>query len=195
MKNFDWNFRRLDRRELEKVYQTYMVRDFPDSELKPLEMLEELEDRGINSVWGCWHGETLAGYYVLARQPGSRMILLDYLAVLPHLRDGGNGSAILHHLRRQLPEGEYLFIESESPASAEDEADRHIRERRIAFYRRNGAELSKLSVRLFGVDYAILTLGEGAPSGQELERAYRALYRQMLPEERFRRKVFTSLAQ
>ena len=194
MKHSDWNFRRLSLAEQAALYQDHMKQDFPDSELKPLSMLEELEERGINTIWGCFYQGALAGYYVLAREPGSKLILLDYLAVMPELRGNGCGSVIIKNLVEQLPEECYLFIESENPKGASSPQDRRIRERRVAFYQRCGAILSPLEVQLFGVDYAILTLSKGEPpSGKEQERAYRALYRQMLTEERCQQKVHTLL--
>lgn len=194
MNNTDWNFRLLDREERAALYREHMTRDFPDSELKPLSMLEDLLARGINSVWGCFYRGELAGYYVLAQEPGSQMILLDYLAVLPERRGTGCGSMVLGFLRQQLPTGSYLLIESELPQAAETPGERLLRKRRVAFYRRSGALLSPLTVRLFQVDYAILTLGNGAPPpAWEQEAAYRSLYQKMLPKERFQRKVVTYL--
>lgn len=195
MNNTDWTFRRLNREERASLHREHMTRDFPDSELKPLSMLEDLLKQGINSIWGCFHQGELAGYYVLAQEPGKQMILLDYLAVLPERRGTGCGSMILQSLRQQLSPGSYLFIESELPQAAETPQQRQLRERRVAFYQRGGALLSPLTVRLFGVDYAILTLSnDPPPPAQEQEEAYLSLYRKMLSEERLKRKVFTYLS-
>ncbi|MCC8076501.1 MAG: GNAT family N-acetyltransferase [Clostridiales bacterium] len=183
-----WHFRRLTRPEWTTLYYEQMERDFPPSELKPLELLATLEDRGVNTLWGAYWGETLTGYYVLAQAPGNPALLLDYLAVLPQFRGTGFGGEILRHLRQTLPEGCYLLIESEDPQGAANPADLSIRERRVAFYRRNGAALSSVTVWLFGVEYVLLTLG-AAPSAEQTSADYQALYRHMLPEDRFRDNV------
>ncbi len=187
-KTSGWNFRRLPRAEWTALYHAHMERDFPPSELKPLELLAALEDRGVNTLWGAYRDGSLTGYYVLAQAPENPALLLDYFAVLPQFRGSGCGGEILRRLRRTLPEGQYLLIESENPGDAADAADRHTRERRVAVYRRNGAALSDLTVRLFGVEYVLLTLG-GAPTAEQAGADYQALYRHMLPENRFRDNV------
>jgi GNAT superfamily N-acetyltransferase len=190
-----WHFRELNREERAWLYQTYMTQDFPESELKPLSLLETLIAQGINSVWGCFQGENFKGYYVLAKGEERGMLLLDYLAVLPHLRGTGCGTAIMSELAKTLCEGEWLCIESEHPDAAQTPEERCIRQRRLAFYQGCGGVLSPMRVWLFGVDYAILTLGAGAPpTAEEQERAYRALYQKMLPEQWYQTMVKTTIA-
>ncbi len=179
-----WRFRRLARSEWTALYYEQMERDFPPSELKPQELLADLEGQGINTLWGAYRGETLTGYYVLAQAPDNPALLLDYFAVLPRFRGTGCGGAILRHLRQTLPEGCYLLIESENPQGAANPADLSIRERRVAFYRRNGAALSSATVWLFGVEYVLLTLG-AAPSAGQIATDYQALYHYMLPKAAF----------
>ncbi len=183
-----WDFRRLTLSEWSVLYHEHMERDFPPSELKPLALLAALEERGINTLWGAYRDDVLTGYYVLAQAPENPALLLDYFAVLPQFRGSGCGGEILRHLRKSLPEGQYFLIESENPHGTADAADRHIRERRVAFYRRNGAALSPVTVCLFGVEYVLLTLGE-APSAEQVAADYQALYRHMLPDGRFRDNV------
>ncbi|MCD7844053.1 MAG: GNAT family N-acetyltransferase [Clostridiales bacterium] len=183
-----WHFRRLTRSEWTALYYEQMERDFPPSELKSLELLADLDDRGVNTLWGAYRGETLTGYYVLAQAPGNPALLLDYFAVLPRFRGTGCGGEILRHLRQTLPEGCYLLIESENPQGAANPADLSVRERRVAFYRRNEAALSSATVWLFGVEYVLLTLG-AAPSAAQTASDYQALYHYMLPEGRFRDNV------
>ncbi|MCD8145802.1 MAG: GNAT family N-acetyltransferase, partial [Clostridiales bacterium] len=142
----------------------------------------------VNTLWGAYRGGTLTGYYVLAQAPQTPALLLDYLAVLPQFRRTGCGGEILRHLRETLPEGKYLLIESENPQGATDPADLSIRERRVNFYRRNGAALSPVTVRLFGVEYVLLALG-GTLLAEQVAEDYQALYRHMLPERRFRDNV------
>lgn len=193
MKPSDWSFRELSLDELRVLHREHLSRDFPDDELKPLPLLEDLVDRGLNAVYGCFEQSELLGYYVLAQEPGADLILLDYLAVVDGKRGNGIGSLILSHLARTLTEGQYLFIESENPESASNAKEKGIRERRIAFYKRNHARLSPLRVRLFGVDFCILVICDTLPSPVELDTAYRSLYTQMIGPERTKRKLITFL--
>lgn len=193
MKHSDLIFRELSREERRVLHQEQMKRDFPPDELKPLDMLEDLIGRGINSVWGCFLNGAMIGYFVLAQESGSGMILLDYLAVLPEYRDSGLGSLILRKLRENLSERAYLLIESENPEMALDEEEEQLRRRRVSFYQRNGGTLSSLKIWLFGVDYSVLTVCKGEPpSATQQEQDYCALYRKMLSQERFEKKIRTS---
>lgn len=165
------------------LHRKHLSRDFPRNELKPLSMLEALIARGINSVWAVEQEGELAAYYVLARVPGQKAVLLDYFAVEPRLRGSGVGTRVLRWLAAKLREGEYLLIESEWPPSAPSPEERAVRERRLAFYVRCGAQWSGVCARLFGVDFALLTLGAQPKAPEE---AYRAIYRAMVPEPRLR---------
>ncbi len=190
----DLTFRALTGEELVTVYHERMEEDFPQDELKPLPMLEGLVAQGINSVIGCFQEDILIGYYVLGREPGADLILLDYLAVVPERRGQGYGALILAHLRKELDEGTYLFIESENPEKAQGDEEQRVRSHRVAFYQRCGAKLTNLRVLLFGVDFYILVLSRGTvPDEYELERAYLSLYCQMISEERCKQHVKTSI--
>lgn len=184
-----WEFRPLNREERAEVYVAHMACDFPDDELKPLPLLEQLIAVGINSFWGCFRDGALVGYYVLAHIQGSPLLLLDYLAVVPELRDTGCGTVILRQLQERLPAGQWLCIESERPESASEEEERRIRIRRVAFYRRGGAVRTPVHALLFGVDYALLVLTrEALPTAEEVERWYQQLYQEMLGD-RYRERV------
>lgn len=186
----DWSVRQLNPEERAWLHREHMRRDFPDQELKPLDLLEQLVAAGLSSVWGCFRGGALAGYYVLAHEPGNPLVLLDYLAVLPELRDTGCGSLILAHLRETLPAGTWLCIESERPEAVPPGEEHHTRVRRVAFYRRNGAVRTPVRVCLFGVDFAILVLSrEGQPTADRVEQCYQRLYRAMLEDTPYRDRL------
>lgn len=176
--------------ELEWVYHTYMERDFPSDELKPLSILTHLVDVGINTIWGCYREQKLAGYCVLAHLEGSKMYLLDYLAVSQELRGTGIGSQILASLKHSLKEGEYLLIESENPAYAENAAEQATRERRLRFYDHCGAVQSGVYILLFGVQFVGLTVSNHVtPSAQQQKEDYLSLYQEMLPREWYVKNV------
>lgn len=186
----EWTIRPLTGAELEAMYHAHMERDFPPDELKPLELLVRLIGEGINSVYGCFEGEELIGYYVLARWSESRMVLLDYLAVIPERRGTGVGSYILSSVKKGLEPEAYLFIESENPAYADTPEERETRQRRLRFYHRAGAVEKGVEVLLFGVQYIGLTLCCGSiPTASQQTEAYLELYRHMLPPDWYEKNV------
>lgn len=166
-----------------ELHRQHLSRDFPRNELKPLHMLEDLVERGINSVWAMEREENLAAYFVLARLPGQSMVLLDYFAVEPQFRDCGLGTQVMKTVAAGLEEDEYLLIESEWPLSAAAE-ERMVRQRRLDFYLRCGAVWSGGCARLFGVEYALLTLGTHTPTLEEVFQGYRDIYQSMVPAHR-----------
>lgn len=99
----------------------------------------------------------LAGLGLWQSQPQLSTAYLWYLAVQPSLRGGGLGSALYQAIARgALAQHRLLIFEVEIPAEAPDEASRRLRERRIEFYRRNGARMLK------GVHY-LETVGPHLP--------------------------------
>ena len=69
-KTYSW--RKLNEKELTKVYLDEMRRDFPPTELKPLSMILNSEADGTAHTWGVFDGETLAAYLLMVRPAGSR---------------------------------------------------------------------------------------------------------------------------
>lgn len=81
----------------------------------------------------------LAHYVVVAEQD---LVWLWMFAVTPEARNQGVGAAIYGEIVRRLPAGTVaVLIEVERPDLAHTEAERELAERRIAFYRRQGARL------------------------------------------------------
>jgi GNAT superfamily N-acetyltransferase len=81
----------------------------------------------------------LAHYVTVEEQ---RITWLWMFAVTPEARNRGIGTAIYQDIVRRLPAGTVaILIEVERPDLAHTEAERRLAERRIAFYRRQGAKL------------------------------------------------------
>ncbi len=94
-------------------------------------------------------------HYVLI--PQHKLAWLWMFAVTPEARNHGVGTAIYGEIVRRLPAGTVaMLIEVERPDLASTEAERALAERRIAFYRRQGARL------LEGVHY-IQSVGPHQP--------------------------------
>jgi len=136
---------KLEPEGLAAVYQQHLLRDFPPIEQKPLPLLLELCQAGRYCGYGFYEGRQLLGYAFFALPSHQRDILLDYLAVVPQLRNQGLGSQFLAMIVTELGDRyRALLLEVEDPAYGEDEADQELRRRRIGFYLRNGMELRGL---------------------------------------------------
>ena len=57
-----YNWRKLNEKELTRVYLDEMRRDFPPTELKPLSMILNSEANGTAHTWGVFDGETPVSY-------------------------------------------------------------------------------------------------------------------------------------
>lgn len=119
-KTYSW--RKLNEKELTRVYLDEMRRDFPPTELKPLSMILNSEADGTAHTWGVFDGEQLAAYLLMVRPAGSKVSQLDYFAVLPAYRAQGLGAKLLAALPEYEKDAQAILIEAEVPDKAEDEA-------------------------------------------------------------------------
>ena len=90
--------RLLDSAAAQTIYETYMVQDFPPSELKPFASVQGLMRRGLYEPLALYADGALAAYAWLVVLPGCPGALLDYFAVLPERRGGGVGTRALQAL-------------------------------------------------------------------------------------------------
>ena len=154
------NIQTLTPEQFSDIYSTYMVSDFPQAELKPLNRMLQTMNEGISFAVGLYEENILKGYAVFICPKGHRYLLLDYFAILKENRGKGYGhlflSGISSYLKEMFPKFDGFFIECENIEKAENETDRQIRHRRIAFYKDNGALETSLMSCLFGVEYVIL---------------------------------------
>ena len=68
-----YSWRKLNEKELTRVYLDEMRRDFPPTELKPLSMILTSEAEGTAHTWGVFDGDTLAAYLLMVRPEGCRV--------------------------------------------------------------------------------------------------------------------------
>ena len=116
--------RLLSLEETKRIYDRYMVRDFPPAERKPFASIRQLMEAGLYEPLGAEaeNGRLLA-YAWQTVVPGCASALLDYFAVLPEGRGRGTGTAVLRALAaRDAPHRDSLIIECEHPAEAPDPA-------------------------------------------------------------------------
>ena len=171
----EMELRILNEHELINLYTTDCRRDFPESELKPLDVVEKLYREGNYEPIGFFENGTLIAYALQVIRENGKSVLLDYLAVTPEYRNRGVGSAVLTALRKYYSsQYEYIVIESEHPAEA---PDKNAALRRLDFYKRAGGILTDTQVRLFDILFLIFALPcseklSAAPF-EELEKIYR----------------------
>lgn len=178
--------RELSTETMTEIYHRYMTVDFPREELKPLEHILYMLDKGMGCAYGIYEEEKLRGYATFIVPDGLRYGLLDYLAVLEQYRGTGIGHAFFDLIRSTLcakyPALQGFFIESENIAYAADDRERQVREKRISFYVQNGCAETTLESRLFGVNYSILVYdfdrkADSPVTIEDLKNIYRVMFR------------------
>ena len=141
--------RALQPDEITSVYEVWGSSHFPEDELKPLSSIKALLEQKQYSGYGLFsqesetedeEGESLLGY-----------------AFLEEHRNKGYGSIFLQNMR-VMEDFPGCYLECEDPDTADSPEEYTLRKRRIGFYQRNGAYLSRVRARLFGVTYRMLWL-------------------------------------
>ncbi|MBE7003376.1 MAG: GNAT family N-acetyltransferase [Ruminococcaceae bacterium] len=163
--------------QLAEIYKRDLAAAFPPAELKPLrEMRAELR-RGEYRPWCLFEGDEIVGAaFLWTYVPG--FCLFDYLCVTSSRRNDGLGSLLIQKLV-EAERGNVLFGESEIAAYAPDTA---MAERRLGFYRRNGARQACYDTCVFGVPYHTLYWADRTPADEELCAAHQATYRSRFPK-------------
>ena len=140
--------------DIENVYNTYLLKDFPPAEVKPLSRIQMLFEKKLYFGYGLYdETDTLLAYAFFSTAYGCEFVLLDYLAVVDGNRDKGIGSKMLTLLKEEVAkEYEGIILESENPDFAENAKDFDVRTRRIQFYLNNDFSSTKMVSRLFGVE-------------------------------------------
>ncbi|MBP5604762.1 MAG: GNAT family N-acetyltransferase [Ruminiclostridium sp.] len=184
--------KKLNKEQIRYVYETFMTKNFPDAERKPLSMIYRSYDKGIYECYGCFDSDKsaeipIAYAFVMKILDGGNLYLLDYYAVAaPEMRDKGIGSTFLKELFGTLDDPELLICEAEYPESADDT----VKQRRVDFYLRNGFSDPGVRSRLFGVEYKVLVACEKRPrTADEIRQAYTVIYRTFLPFPLFRTQL------
>ncbi len=172
--------RALEPGEIRAVYKKRMTRDFPADELKPLSAIEEALARGNYACYGFVEDGRILAYAYFIKD--GRWALADYFAVEEELRDQGVGSHFLQALiAGPMRDFDCVLLEVEEPDCAPDAAERAHRERRLAFYLRNGLRETGVRAVVFHVPFRLLSLpGSAAQSPEQVRAIYAAMYRLIL---------------
>ena len=172
----------------ETVYKERIVIDFPEDELKPLWAILNAMDQGKYECLGLFDGESMIGYTFLVKL--GKDYLVDYLSVYPDKRNSGAGGVMVNLLTEYLRDADNIIVEVENPEYAENEDQKELQSRRLAFYYRNGCSDTGLKVKTFGVPFIILRMGESSCNDLDaLWELYQSFYREVLPKEMFEKSV------
>ena len=143
-----------DNENLSEIKNLY-VEAFPAAERKPFDMIIKKRDEGFCEILAIENDIGLfCGLAITVKYKD--MVLLDYFAVLPGVRGGGIGSAVLGMLKERYA-GKCFFLEIETVF--EDAPNIEQRIRRKDFYLRNAMKPMNFIVDLIGVHMEILTSG------------------------------------
>lgn len=175
--------------EARTVYLGRGHRDFPDNELKPFSMIEKLMDSGCYECCGFYEKESgeLCAYAFMLADSDTNMLLLDYFAVCEEVRGKGYGSAALSLLKEDYIKWGGMIFEVEDDDTADTDEEKQIRQRRIAFYERNGVVMMKQRSHAFGVDFKLMVMNlRNITTDGNIGYFIENMYRKMLPENIFR---------
>ena len=163
--------RRLEINELKSIYHTHMKKDFPGNERRPFFLLKKLHKNGRYVCLVYEEESQIIAYATFIHDESITSVLLDYFAVDERHRSRGVGSKFIPLLCEYWSKKAGIIAECETPVSANNENDKKLRQRRIDFYLRAGAENTTARWRMFGVDYNVLILPI-SPDYTELDVTY-----------------------
>lgn len=148
---------RVDLQEFIYIYKNCIKRDFPKNERRPLFMIKPKYKKGMYDCFVLYENKKITAYACILKVKNNSAVLLDYYAVAPDKRGTGIGGKFIKALRKEI-DCDGIILECEMPAKAKNSAEKNICNRRISFYVKNGAELSKYGWYAFKVDYNLLWL-------------------------------------
>ena len=184
--------------QIDTIYNSYMVKDFPKSELKPLDRIKYTMEKGLCEVIALYEGDKIQSYAVLIIPEEGEYALLDYYAVVKEYRGKGIGHVMFeqiveylrgHSLKGQTKCVKGLIIECESLETSPCEDERITRSRRIKFYESCGCRRLDLRSELFGVEYVILEMQVGQDNDNPALKDLELIYRQMFKKKHFEERV------
>lgn len=180
----------LSLKQAEEVYNLHMKRDFSDK-LRPWSNCLSLWEKGLYMCLGLFEDGGLRAYGFFVKIGGFPYVLLDYLAACEAFRGRGYGSRFMSMAGSHFSGMEGIMLECEAPSAAENEEEYFLRRRRIDFYMRCKAVLTRACCHMFGVDYSILLYPvklekpEEAPAASIMDEFYHTMY----PPKAYREKV------
>lgn len=182
----------LTKKQIQEIYETWLVIHFPADEVKPLKNILRMYEDGAYRCVGMFLADQLVSYAFFTIAPECDMVLLDYFAVLPDSRSQGAGSIFLAKMKELFPEHQGILIETEDIAAARNEAEINERRRRNLFYERAGVHDMEFVTNVYGVHYMIWSypFAEDADLNEETCRKnLQKIYQLMIPGEKYEKFV------
>lgn len=146
-------YKKATLQEIEEIYNTYMKKDFPPAELKPLKAIKYSVEKGWYTMYIGYDEKGVKGYACIANC-GEEFGFLDYFAIVEKYRGTGVGTEFFRKLE-SLSNSGCILLETESIESAKNDEEDFIRRRRIAFYKRSGCVDTGCVYNVFGVEYNV----------------------------------------
>lgn len=166
----------LNKEEIKQIYKTEMKNDFPAAELKPLSEIYRMLDAGNYQGRGLYEDNELLAYVFISFAAPQDVALIDYLAVCSKYRGKGIGSKLISVIREEMSRWRGVVLEVENPEFAVNEADYHIRCRRINFYQKNNIKLSDVKTSVFGVPFKIMYFTDFLLKELDIRRSLEDIY-------------------
>lgn len=136
--------------QITKIYQRYLINDFPLNERRPLENIIHLYQSHLYECYGLYKDQNLIAYaFFLGNK---KELICDYFAVIKQYRQSGYGSYFLQQCL-MIYKNTQLYFEVERP----DKDHQTIKEKRIQFYIKNGLIQNDIHLTLYHVHYLILS--------------------------------------
>lgn len=141
----------LNQNRLNKIQDLY-IEAFPQAERKPFDLLLKTRDSGQAEILSVENeNNDFLGLAITAQYQD--MILLDYFAISPNQRSSGVGSKVFQLLKQRYADKRF-FLEIERTDIVAD--NQLQRQKRKAFYIKNGMKNMPFRVNLCGVEMEIL---------------------------------------
>ena len=155
-------------------YVALYEQSFPKSERKDMDFMTQGVCADAYDLWVVSTPDARVAGMVITVKHGDA-VLLDYLAISPHLRGQGLGHEVLP-LLREIYKSACLFLEIESPT--EDAPNLKERLRRKAFYASAGLVPCGVKAYIYGTDMELWAYPESAErvSFEEYEDLIKACF-------------------
>jgi ribosomal protein S18 acetylase RimI-like enzyme len=152
---YDLTLRRTGAKQFEEIYQ-HIEKDFPPGERPPYAVFLNYIQSGKVQLFALADGEKLAGYALVLLSERFPFGLIWYLAILPAYRGQTFGTALLRLLRAEYRQLRGVIVEVERIESAETDAEKITRQRRVKFYENAGFRTLSDYWILYGVPFRLM---------------------------------------